>query len=89
MGKDSCVHDDRREGVADLTSSAKLVFTVLEHEGQCTQRQLAQKSRLSQRTVRKAIRALEANDLITSRINFRDTRQHLYSIPVGSETDER
>lgn len=89
MGNDSCLGDDGTDSVADLAPSAKLVFEILERDGECTQQELAREAGLSQRTIRNAIRALEANGLVTSRINFRDTRQHLYAVPSDSETDER
>lgn len=88
MGNDSYIRNDSNEAVADLTPSAKLVFKTLQHDGEYTQKELAEQTHLSQRTIRNAIRTLEENDVIVSLINFRDTRQHVYLTASRSQSDD-
>ncbi|WP_255152080.1 helix-turn-helix domain-containing protein [Halorarius halobius] len=71
--------------LADLPPSAKLVATTLDHEGELTQTQLADKTRLSVRTVRTALRRLEDRDVVTSRPSVRDARHRLYSLAGPSD----
>ncbi|WP_121823365.1 winged helix-turn-helix transcriptional regulator [Halostella salina] len=68
------------EPVADLAPSAKLVYKVLEHNGQLTQQQIAEESLLPARTVRHALSELESVDAIEERIHFQDARQRLYDL---------
>lgn len=88
MGDQPCIEADRIETLADLPPSAKLVFKSLEYAGELTQKELAAESRLSKRTVRSAINTLEENDIVTSRINFEDTRQDVYSIHPRLQNDD-
>lgn len=67
-----------------MPPSAKLVFKVLEWNGELTQRQIVEESMLPQRTVRYALTELESEDLVEKRLSFRDARQRLYSL---AETD--
>lgn len=67
-----------------MPPSAKLVFKVLEWNGELTQRQIVEESMLPQRTVRYALSELENEDLVEKRLSFRDARQRLYSL---AETD--
>jgi len=60
--------------------SAKLVLTVLAHEGSLTQSRLAEETMLPARTVRYALQQLEEHDLVDSQISFADARQHVYSL---------
>lgn len=71
----------------DLPPSAKLVFKVLEINGDLTQSQIADKSRLSRRTVRHALATLEEADAVHKGVYFQDARQSLYSLPesIASE----
>jgi DNA-binding MarR family transcriptional regulator len=64
----------------DLPPSAKLVFVVLEHEGQLTQQQIVEETLLSSRTVRYALTELDAIGAIETAISFADARQKLYSL---------
>nr|WP_228842333.1 helix-turn-helix domain-containing protein [Halococcus agarilyticus] len=64
----------------DLGPSAKLVFRVLDYEGPLTQRELAELTLLSQRTVRKALRRLLSREVIDERLYVPDGRQRLYEI---------
>lgn len=67
--------------LSKMPPSAKLVYKVLEWNGELTQRQIAEESMLPQRTVRHALTKLENEDLIDKRLSFRDARQRLYSLP--------
>jgi DNA-binding MarR family transcriptional regulator len=73
------MNDMRKQKLADLPPSAKLVFTVLAHEGQLTQKRIIEETRLSARTVRYALDRLTGIDAITEEINFADARQTLYT----------
>lgn len=68
------------EILEDVPPSAKLVYRVLEHEGELTQKEIVTESRLEPRTARYAISRLEEDDLITSRPSPTDARQTLYSV---------
>jgi len=70
----------RSDSVADLAPSAKLVYKVLEHNGQLTQQQIAEESLLPSRTVRHALSELDSVDAIEERIHFQDARQRLYDL---------
>lgn len=63
-----------------MPPSAKLVFKVLDWNGELTQRQIVEESMLPQRTVRYALTELESEDLVEKRLSFRDARQRLYSL---------
>lgn len=69
----------------DLPPSAKLVYTVLREEGRLTQRQIAEHTMLSPRTVRYALSDLREADVVDEEINFMDARQRIYSLSA----DER
>ena len=66
--------------VTELSPSAKLVYKVLEYEGELTQSALAEETRLCARTVRYALSKLENNELIDRRVHVRDARQSVYRI---------
>ena len=68
------------DAVDDVPPSAKLVLTVLAHEGTLTQSQLAEETMLPPRTVRYALTQLDEHDLVTSKISFMDARQNVYSL---------
>jgi DNA-binding MarR family transcriptional regulator len=72
--------DTAPDAVDDTPPSAKLVLTVLAHEGTLTQSQLAAETMLPTRTVRYALKQLEEHDLVDSQISFADARQHIYSL---------
>ena len=73
--------DDRNAPVdADLPPSAKLVYKVLEYEGELTQADIAAESRLCPRTVRYALGKLEDRDVVESRVHLEDARQSVYRI---------
>ncbi|MFB1065775.1 MarR family transcriptional regulator [Natrinema sp. H-ect4] len=68
------------DAVDETPPSAKLVLTVLAHEGSLTQSRLAEETMLPARTVRYALQQLEEHDLVDSQISFADARQHVYSL---------
>ncbi|GAB3036266.1 MarR family transcriptional regulator [Natronobiforma cellulositropha] len=71
---------DLNPDVSDLSPSAKLVYKVLEYEGNLTQEEIASESRLCPRTVRYALGKLEDQGLVTSRVHLRDARQSVYKL---------
>lgn len=66
--------------LADLPPSAKLVHLVLERESPLTQSELVERTQLSARTVRSALRKLEGRDLVDEGICLTDARKRLYSV---------
>lgn len=71
--------------VDDLSPSAKLVYTVLDHRGASTQKELIQASRLSARTVRYALTDLEDAEIVSERVYLPDARQSLYELSAATE----
>ena len=69
-----------RERLRELPPSAKLVAKVLEDAAPLSQRQLAERSLLPDRTVRYALTRLEESDLVESRYSFTDARKQVYSL---------
>ena len=63
-----------------LPPSAKFVHYVLRREDDLTQGDLVERTRLSTRTVRNALRKLEAADAVEERVCPRDARKRVYSI---------
>jgi len=74
--------------VRDLPPSAKLVLKVLEYNGGLTQKQIVNKSRLSQRTVRDALERLQDRGIVEKNIYVPDARQNLYTLTVPGEEEE-
>lgn len=68
------------EAIRELPPSAKLVAKVLEHNDDLTQRELAERTLLPDRTVRYALNRLEEQDAVTSRFSFTDARKQIYSL---------
>lgn len=68
------------DDVKELPPSAKLVYKVLEWEGELTQKELIEETALPDRTVRHALSGLEEVDVVEKRFNFVDARQHIYSL---------
>jgi len=64
----------------ELPPSAKLVAKVLETESPLSQGQLADESRLPDRTVRYALNRLEEEGLVESRYSFHDARKQVYAL---------
>lgn len=67
--------------IGPLPPSAKLVYKVLESDGQLTQKDLVERTALPSRTVRYAIGRLKEKNLLVERFHFLDARQSLYSLP--------
>ncbi|MGB9986257.1 helix-turn-helix transcriptional regulator [Salarchaeum japonicum] len=74
--------------LSELPPSAKLVVKVLEYNGGMTQKEIVEKSRLSQRTVRDALDRLQENDLVEKDIYIPDARQNLYRLALAESDDE-
>ncbi len=70
------------DAVSDLPPSAKLIAKVLEYNGTLTQSELVEKSRLSPRTVRHALKELDEAGVVDSEISLADARQNLYSLKL-------
>ncbi|WP_211311306.1 winged helix-turn-helix domain-containing protein [Halarchaeum salinum] len=75
------------ETIQDLPPSAKLVLKVLEYNGGLTQKEIVEKSRLSQRTVRDALERLQENGVVQKDIYIPDARQNLYQLDVETDAD--
>ncbi|MFB6133130.1 MAG: MarR family transcriptional regulator [Halanaeroarchaeum sp.] len=73
------------DSVRDLPPSGKLVLKVLEYNGGLTQKEIVEKSRLSQRTVRDALDRLQEQEIVEKNIYIPDARQNLYTLSVESE----
>ncbi|GAA0310253.1 MarR family transcriptional regulator [Halarchaeum salinum] len=73
------------ETAKQLPPSAKLVLKVLEHEGALTQKDIIERTRLSQRTAREALERLQENDVIEKEMYIPDARQDLYTLTVTVE----
>lgn len=71
------------EKIDELPPSAKLVFKVLEYNRQMTQKELAEETRLSVRTVRYALTRLNEKELVEKVPCFEDGRRTLYDINDG------
>ena len=80
---------DTKAAVASLPPSAKLVYKTLQYEGAMTQSQLADASLLPQRTVRHALKKLEAADVVEESVYLMDARKSNYRLvdAEGSATD--
>ena len=66
--------------IDDLPPSAKFVRYVLERESNLTQSDLTDRTHLSTRTVRDALRKLEDADIVNEDICLRDARKRVYSL---------
>jgi transcription initiation factor IIE alpha subunit len=71
--------------ITDLPPSAKLVYKVLEFSGPLTQKQIVERSMLSQRTVRDALARLREIDTVSEEVYIPDARQNLYELTVSDE----
>lgn len=68
------------EKIDELPPSAKLVFKVLEYNRQMTQKEIAEETRLSVRTVRYALNRLTEEELVEQVPCLSDGRQTLYDL---------
>ncbi|MHA2353342.1 MAG: ATP-NAD kinase [Candidatus Thorarchaeota archaeon] len=64
----------------ELPPSAKLVFKVLEYQGQLSQKEIIEETMLPPRTVRYALSLLMSEELVTKKLSLRDSRQGLYHV---------
>jgi NAD+ kinase len=69
------------EDLLNMPPSSKLLLKTLEYEGSMTQRDLAAKTLLPDRTVRLALRHLLDKGYVKKKISIRDARQKIYEIP--------
>jgi DNA-binding MarR family transcriptional regulator len=73
------------EMIDELPPSAKLVFKVLEYNRQMTQKEIADETRLSVRTVRYALNRLTEKGLVEQVPCLTDGRQTLYDLSDDPE----
>ncbi|CAI49654.1 NP_1176A family transcription regulator [Natronomonas pharaonis DSM 2160] len=80
---------DHDAAVEPLPPSAKLVYKTLEYEGPMSQSQLADASLLPQRTVRHALRKLDAAGVVEESVCLMDARKSTYELrePESSDPD--
>lgn len=78
---------DERELLSELPPSAKLVYKVLDYNGEMTQKQIVEESKLSARTARYAIKRLESAGVVEEEIHFADDRQNLYLLTSRDSTE--
>ena len=74
--------------LSDVPPSAKLVYKVLEYNGGLTQKQIVEKSMLSQRTVRDALSRLDDAGVVTEEVYIPDARQNLYTLQLSEAEAE-
>lgn len=67
--------------VASKTPSAKLIYLILQHEGQLTKSELLEKTMLSRSTVHTGIDQLLSCEVIEKQTGLQDARERLY-IPI-------
>lgn len=77
------------EKIDELPPSAKLVFKVLEYNRQMTQKEIAEETRLSVRTVRYALNRLTEEGIVEQVPCLSDGRQTLYDLndDAGEEVE--
>lgn len=68
------------EELLNMPPSSKLLLKTLEYEGSMTQRELAAKTHLPDRTVRLALSHLLDKGYVKKRVSIRDARQKIYEI---------
>jgi len=76
----STTNPDREGALGDCPPSAKLVAKVLEYEGPLTPSGVAEESLLPARTTREALRRLEQQGVVTSRVALTDARKRVYRL---------
>jgi len=76
------------QSIQDAPPSAKLVYKVLEYNGGLTQKDIVEKSMLSQRTVRDALSRLDELGVVTEEVYIPDARQNLYTLAVSDAVAE-
>lgn len=68
----------------ELPPSAKLVLKVLEYQGQLSQKEIIEETKLPPRTVRYALSLLMSEGLVSKRLSLRDSRQGIYQVKKPS-----
>jgi len=68
------------EELLNMPPSSKLLLKILEYEGSMTQKELASKTMLPDRTVRLAMSHLLEKGYVKRKISIRDSRQKIYEI---------
>jgi len=68
------------EDLLNMPPSSKLLLKILEYEGSMTQKELASKTMLPDRTVRLALSHLLEKGHVKRKVSFRDARQKIYEI---------
>jgi len=71
---------DKVIGASDMPPSAKFVLKMLELKGPMSARELAEETRLPERTVRYALAELLRRNLVRKVVNLRDARQIYYEL---------
>lgn len=74
--------------IRELPPSAKLVYKSLEWEGKQTQKQLAEETMLSPRTVRYALNELEEVGAVEEELYIPDARQNVYVLREAEAESE-
>jgi DNA-binding Lrp family transcriptional regulator len=80
---------NKPESLRHLPPSAKLVYRVLETDGQLTQKSIIEKTNLPSRTVRYALKRLKNEHILVERHYFIDARQSLYGLDATGSGDVR
>lgn len=80
MGEDLEYVDQKLEELMDLPPSAKLVYKVLDEEGEQTLNEIAEESLLGKDTARYAINRLDNIDAIYEQQSLKSA-ERLYSLP--------
>ena len=68
------------EDLLNMPPSSKLLLKILEYEGAMTQKELATKTMLPDRTVRLALSHLLGKGYVKKKVSIRDSRQKIYEI---------
>jgi len=68
------------EDLLNMPPSSKLLLKTLEYEGELTQKELARKTLLPDRTVRMALSHLLEKGYVKRKVSLRDARQKIYKI---------
>ena len=70
------------EDLLGMPPSAKLVLKTLEYEGPLSQKELASRSMLPERTVRLALSYLLDKGYVKKKVSLRDARQRIYELKI-------
>lgn len=70
------------EDLLGMPPSAKLVLKTLEYEGPLSQKELASRSMLPERTVRLALSYLLGRGYVKKKVSLRDARQRIYELKI-------